>query len=143
MWVRRPSNASLMLCIRRRSRRLAACRCWAIWEAHFKRRGLWLRRLNGQKLKWISEARGRKSTPYLRLLGVLLVAVEATAIGIVLVIALRAVLVPKKIVGAGGGGVGGLRSLEEVARHRGLQVEIVHGKHGKSVALLFVCLIAS
>lgn len=34
MCVRRPSNASLIDCIRRRSRRFAACRCCACWEAH-------------------------------------------------------------------------------------------------------------
>jgi len=86
------------------------------------------------------------------LLGVLLIAVKTAAVGIILVVALRAVLVPEKIIGAGGGGVGGLRSLEEMTRHRGLQVKVVHGKHcqaiselgaRKSVALLFVCLIAS
>lgn len=43
MCVRRPSKASLIDCILRRSRKLAAWRCWACCEAHLVRRYLGIR----------------------------------------------------------------------------------------------------
>lgn len=65
----------------------------------------------------------------LRLLVVLLIAVETTAIRIVIIIALRAVLISEEVFGAGVRCVCRLRTFEEVACHGGLQIEIVHGKH--------------
>lgn len=84
-------------------------------------------RKRGGEISWISRTLSHRR--HLRLLVVLLVAVETTAISIIIIVALRAVLVPEEVLGTGVRCVCCLRTFEKVARHGGLQIEIVHGKH--------------